>query len=51
MQFQNNALLLTEIKIKLILLCVVAGLIWKSISLIYSEAVFCVSLKRVSFSQ
>lgn len=40
MQFQSTALLVTEIKVKLILLYVVAGLIWKSIGMLYSGAVF-----------
>lgn len=50
MQFQNDALLFTEIKVKLILLCVVAGLIWKNVGILYSGAVFCVSLTYVACS-
>jgi len=43
-------LLVTEIKVKLILLFVVAGLIWKSVGILYSEAMFYVSLTRITCS-
>lgn len=50
--FQNNALLFMEIKIKLILLGVATGLIWKTVRILYTEAVslFCVFLTYTACS-